>query len=623
MSRRHVDTITDYVIVAISPILIMLMVGSLAFFLQQLFYQGGFDGRLRFATGLFVAAAVLIARISIQAGREYASMFALPLCITTILSMMKYTDLSFMFSVPLIAFIWWSTDKLTWDCTVLDDQKDASGEGLLQTVGMDGVSESETNLDREATTDAVKTEQQSLWQRWLTSRRRHHTPGVWVIYFGIAAIPLFGLGQLFMPSQMNGASFFLLCIYVASALALLMTTSFLQMRRYLIQRRLPFTDQMAATWLGTGGVIIAGLLAFCLLLPRPNTGYSVLDTISNTSPLVRKASRFSVGKEGTKDNEQTGQGDSEEDAETDSEQGRQTSERAKSGKKSGEQGDKGEKSGNQKGEGKEGKSGNRKQDGKDQSNNQQGDEQDSKQGQERDDDANSKRQDDNQSSDKTPGDEGQSNDGDDPGDSEQSESNSKGTKSSQPPKPPSSNLLPNVSLPPIPKLIYFAVVGLLVFFVMIKYGREIRAALRAFMRDMRDLLARLFGGQPRSNDEEEQGDEELTEVEELRPFSSYPDPFAMGTANRSSPQQLVTYTFEALQAWAHERDCGRAAEQTPLEFATKIGGKHRSVGPSARNLAMLYNQVAYAPGTIGSEATEHVQQLWSILRPGDSRQRQK
>ena len=33
-----------------------------------------------------------------------------------------------------MVLIWWSAHKLTWDCTVIDDSQDASGQGLWQQV---------------------------------------------------------------------------------------------------------------------------------------------------------------------------------------------------------------------------------------------------------------------------------------------------------------------------------------------------------------------------------------------------------------------------------------------------------------------------------------------------------
>ena len=47
-----------------------------------------------------------------------------------------------------------------------------------------------------------------------------HSPGVWIVYFSLAALPIFGIGQLFIPSAQVGQrryAFCLLAIYVASA----------------------------------------------------------------------------------------------------------------------------------------------------------------------------------------------------------------------------------------------------------------------------------------------------------------------------------------------------------------------------------------------------------------------
>ena len=38
---------------------------------------------------------------------------------------------------PILALVWWAAYKLTWDCTLIDDTQDASGEGLLQRMGLD------------------------------------------------------------------------------------------------------------------------------------------------------------------------------------------------------------------------------------------------------------------------------------------------------------------------------------------------------------------------------------------------------------------------------------------------------------------------------------------------------
>ncbi len=65
-------TTADYVTIAVSPALIMALVGSLVFFLIEVMYVGEYQARLMYVFALFVFAAVLVARISIESGSEYA-----------------------------------------------------------------------------------------------------------------------------------------------------------------------------------------------------------------------------------------------------------------------------------------------------------------------------------------------------------------------------------------------------------------------------------------------------------------------------------------------------------------------------------------------------------------------
>ena len=69
MAKKLYMTTEDYLVIAISPALIMALVGSLVYFLIEVFYAGDYAARLNYAFGLFVFAAVLIARISIEEGQ--------------------------------------------------------------------------------------------------------------------------------------------------------------------------------------------------------------------------------------------------------------------------------------------------------------------------------------------------------------------------------------------------------------------------------------------------------------------------------------------------------------------------------------------------------------------------
>ena len=143
MATRYDKTLADYLVIAVSPALIMTLVGSLVFFLLEVFYQGNFTGRLHYILSLFIFAAVLIGRIAIEEGKERAAMFALPLAGATMLAIVRFVEFqgplgqaSFIINFGLVALIWWCAHKLTWDCTMIDETEPGSGEGLLDAAGL-------------------------------------------------------------------------------------------------------------------------------------------------------------------------------------------------------------------------------------------------------------------------------------------------------------------------------------------------------------------------------------------------------------------------------------------------------------------------------------------------------
>src|SRR5436190_10782613 len=146
-SRRE-KTLADYVVIAISPALIMTLVGSLVFFLLELSYRGDFEIRVRWILGWFVVGAVLVARIAIQEGRAHANAFGGALVLVVGLAVLRFVDAINAVVVVwiLLAVIWWCSWKLTWDCTLIDEDEDASGEGLLEAAGL-GAGQSPSGQD--------------------------------------------------------------------------------------------------------------------------------------------------------------------------------------------------------------------------------------------------------------------------------------------------------------------------------------------------------------------------------------------------------------------------------------------------------------------------------------------
>ncbi len=209
MAKSRPDkTLADYVAIAISPALIMVLVGSLVFFLLEVAYTGEFAGRFKWILGWFVFAAVLIARIGIEEGDEHAAVFMVAFWGAVSLVVFKFLSNNPLAGFFLLGVVWWCAKKLTWDCTLIDDDQDGSGQGLLQMTGLDPGEESSRNGEAEeaAIEPAIDEDDEPITEGEAEEdpKKRPHAPGLWVVYFSLAALPLFGIGQVFIPAADQG-----------------------------------------------------------------------------------------------------------------------------------------------------------------------------------------------------------------------------------------------------------------------------------------------------------------------------------------------------------------------------------------------------------------------------------
>jgi hypothetical protein len=475
---------------------------------------------------------------------------------------------------------------------------------------------------------------------------------VWVIYFSLAALPLFGLGQWFIQTQdleRRRHAFWMLCAYVASGLGLLMTTSFLGLRRYLRQRQLEMPLEMAGVWLGVGSLMIVALLIVCDLLPRPSPEYSITQvSFQLRSPENLQASRYAAGKDGAKPGEQPAHNVVQQrqpgaDGPPQKDSGSQTPAPGSEG--NAESG--GTEQGNRTGSGGPPKPS----EGPDQAsgggkNDQQGSAPDKPQSPDHPQGA-------------SPGSAATANR---PAASEQSSVPSQEPAgkapdaSSEAPrpspsesKPASSAASPSKSEPPaesqadpgdrqqaassppssfqpmqavnsvlgvVPHLLqwlYRLIFVAIAVYLAWKYRDRVLPAVMNFWRNLQEIWASLFGGR--------RGRLEVAAVAAAepappppRPFQDFADPFVTGTADRYPPRELVAYSFAALEAWSRERGCPRGSEQTPHEFVQRLGSCDVTVAAEARNLADLYCRAAYSQQSLAAEHVAGLRRLWQTLR---------
>ena len=118
MANKKSLTVADYLAVAVSPALIMILVGSLCFFLIEVFYRGQASGGVRWLMFWFVLAVVLIARIGIEQGRAHALGDGLAMAGVSWMYLVSIGS-DFVLGAGLLAIVWYSAYKLTCNCSVI------------------------------------------------------------------------------------------------------------------------------------------------------------------------------------------------------------------------------------------------------------------------------------------------------------------------------------------------------------------------------------------------------------------------------------------------------------------------------------------------------------------------
>ena len=633
-AERTNQTLADYVALAISPALLMALIGSLVFFLLEILYaqSGPYKDRLQWILFFFVFGAVLVARMSITESASRAGVYGLVLAVSTWIGMQTYvvypsdsavSSFSWLINLGLVGVVWWCSNRLTRDCTQIDEETEVGGEGLLQVTGLEKPAAKKADAATESPVED-KDKRSPGWligwweryQRFREGRDKRRVLGAWVIYFSLGALPLFGLGEALIPAEETARrqyAFWLMSLYVGSGLGLLLTTCFLSLRRYLRQRRLQMPAAMTFAWLTAGGGLIVALLVIGALLPRPRPEYSLIPYQSLGSEKLSSSKYASQGGssgkgEGNrigdqpKDQGKPAAGEKDGQA-TGKDKGSPVQDKDKGGS-NGEKDKDGAGTGGEKDKDKGGSGGEKD---KDKSSGQK----------DKGDDRSSKAQD------KAPSKSNQPPQKDSPP-AEKDKGSNQQQKQQPPNSPPPSGQKSSwdwaamlASIGTVLKWIIFAAIALAVVFVLLTKGLKFLANFTDWAKNLlnalQNLWASLFAGRVRKATEENGDDEPAERAAPMRSFASYDNPFRDGRGDRLPIKEVVRYTFTALQAWARERHMERQREETPLEFAKRLGEEFPALEEEVRRFTTLYARAAYDYSPLPGNSLEVVKQLWKSL----------
>ena len=532
------------------------------------------------------------------------------------------------FLLVVMGVVWWATHKLTFDCTLLDEDQD-SGVGLLQESGLElSQPDDPKNTPADAKTHADPDEMDAsllprrpwwkLWELDSPEARRPHAPGVTLVYFTLASLPLFGLGQWLVPAvdeDRRAGLFLYFLAYIASGMGLLLATSFLNLRRYLRQRKVRMPAAMTATWLSTGAILIVGLTAAAAVLPLPVAGLRAIRG-STTDQSNLRASQHAI----LKDSGVQGEGaPSEGPAASKSGSPPKSSGKAKGsgktndpnasqqtngkGKSGGNSGQGRSKSGAPRGkpaasqDGQQGKQGAAQDQSGDQG--KKGDQAKGQDGRSKDEAGRGK--------DAEPDSKQGAEKGSEPNSEKSSGENPSSSDGESPPLQPPSFALASLAWLKGPIM---AVGILFLLYGIFRYGRFLLQALR-------DLIAALLGGlwfggprKPKKDDAAEEG----KALPPPRPFSSFVNPFDAGLDHQFSPNDLVIYSFEALEAWAYEHELARSPHETPAEFVQRLGEARAELSREATRLVGFFVTIVYGQRDFKPEVFPALRQFWQALQ---------
>ena len=595
----------DFFLAAIAPIFIIGMIGSLVYFVITVCYQGSYTERLMWILGLYTIAAVLIARIAIEQSRPLAFTYMFVLAAATLVVTPQFFVVSgamALFSFPilvcLLVMVAVLADRITWDCTSMNEQVQSTGIGLLQSLGL-VKSERKQSAPKLWSACATAESPTVNANKKKSATKRKHNPGVGVLYFALFALPLFGMGQMVIHSVEDRRwAFTYLFIYLLSSLFLLVLISLLSLRKYLRERGVPMETSFAIRWLAIGMTSVFVVLFVLSLLPIPSQSFLSMELpfrISSRDDL--QASQWGWGREGAK-----GEGPKIGKEVEDKPQDQQAANQKPQEKKNNQQNDPKQGDGNQ-GENRPGG----QQYGKSQSagvkekGDKQGDDKQGKSGgEQKKNDPAANRNDQAKPDKRNPP------AGDKPPPKDKDGAEQRKPDQAQQQQAPSMAIQWNFSA----GLQWLVMLILLIVSIVfgVKYRKELAESIKSFG----DWLRALLGRKNKSMVPSEQADEVTTTIADLYPpFHTFANPFAAGSG--WSREQMVRYMYRAVLSWGYEHRVVRREDETPEEFTRRLFRRFPEQQELISKLGLLYNRIAYARGTVSQAELKTMTELWQWL----------
>ena len=677
-------TILDFAVIAIAPTLITILLWSLVIATMTVLSHFGnvYESRLTLAFLCLTMGIVAASRIGMTMGALRAMMYSVVLYLAGMAFMGRFfPQMPIVVQVGIISGIWIAAFLLVYDSTWMPDENDDRDGGILQRVRRrDYVTKLKLGMaTHDDDPDRVEGRLAQTDPMDELRKKIPHRPGSVIVWFSLIVLPILGVLQGILPKATVGADgvmsgggerlTILQCtiVYVIAAMGLLLSTSFIGLRRYLRFRHIDMPPVVVRRWFGFGGVLLFVLAIGTLAIPRPAAEYSLAqapgvhlepgEKTESDSPDTEDqrpdASRVSVGQfepgRDTQDADRAiidakgkhvgdevrsdgsgppadadgnGKGDAvQEGAEGGGAKNDNTAKNSDPAKNGTESETKTRpKDGNPKGDSSKNSGSPKMETSNDDDPAEKGNS--AKNGDftknKVSSESKSKIDPKAESKSESPKSESQ------PKDKSDSKSKaSESTSKSEPTPAKSDSSRSSWSFPKISltggwvKWALYLLAAVAIIYLLVTNRVALRDGWREFMRELREFFARWFGGRKR---EQDTPDEAILESSPLtipyRRLAEFVDPFVSGAVRQWSAPKLLSESFGALQAWGRENGVPRGDEETIHEYATRLASLDHRVGPEAVTLANLYGRTIYFPSSPPApDQLEPLRQFWvQILR---------
>ena len=311
--RYQPRSATDYLIDALTPFMIFVMVYAVIFFLLDVrfVYTEVHDRNFRYVAFFFVMGIVALNRLVAKEGSEESLLYIVVLIgmvgFYTVMTTSAYDVgsvargfldrpwVATFFNMAVVIAIWWTTNRLMHECCI-DENQTAGEVGILTGTVRRFARKSRVKAPKAKKPPKVKRRKDHLIEgigleafdptAWkppeevarekadaappsVRQPKRH--PGISILYFSVPVMLIFTLGY---PVLMQGGEFMILAghfyvgLYTVTALFLLLLTSLGGLREYFRSRTIYFPSGIGWFWVGLGAIMVAAVVTGATRLPK-------------------------------------------------------------------------------------------------------------------------------------------------------------------------------------------------------------------------------------------------------------------------------------------------------------------------------------------------------------------